>query len=255
MINIIPVSMRRILPGDNFIDILIDSLHDKLLSYDILVVSSKPILISKNIFRDLENITSSNKAIEYGVRYNLDPRFVQLIFNYANGVYGGTKKFLLASLNDVLLPNAGIDRKNVPQGKYSIPKIDFRAVAKQIYFEISRKLNIKVGVIISDSTIAPLRMGTRGVALAVFGFNPLRNYVNDEDLFGNIIMVTTLSLADCIASAALLVMGEGKESIPAAIVRGLDVEFKEKDFTESIKIDITNCIYGEVLSKCKYVPK
>ncbi len=256
MIEIYPVKIKKITLGDNFTEILIEKTRNILRDDDIIVVSSKPILISSNKVVNVNRIRKiSRTSMEYASKCCLDPRFVELVFQHADYVFGCTKGFLLASINDILLPNAGIDRKNVPGELYAVPDFDFRGFARNLYFKVKREVGVKVGVIVIDSTVAPLRRGTRGVALAVYGFKPIKSYVGEKDLFDKEIMVTTLSIADCIASAALLAIGEGRESVPAAVVRGVNVEFIEEDLSDELLIDINDCLYSEALMKSKYSPK
>ncbi len=239
-----PVRTSIIKPGDDIIKIITDSIKNIANNEDILVVSSKPILIAYNQLIDYRVVTASRIAGELSKRYKLDPRVIELIIRYSDRIYGGVPRFLLTDVNGVLIPNAGIDFKNIPNDKVSVLSISLlKEFAKNLYHHIYSNLRIKLGIVISDSTIYPLRLGTRAIALVVYGFKPIRDYRGVSDLFGRCIEVTRLSLADEIASAAHLVIGEGSERIPAAIVKGLNIELEEGDFSEEIKLSQEECIY------------
>jgi coenzyme F420-0:L-glutamate ligase/coenzyme F420-1:gamma-L-glutamate ligase len=76
---------------------------------------------------------------------------------------------------------------------------------------------------IIDSQGRPFRNGVVGVALGYSGIEGLIDRIGDEDLYHYKLKNTIVALADQIASAASIVMGEGNEGIPAVIVRGLNV--------------------------------
>ncbi|GBC73923.1 Coenzyme F420:L-glutamate ligase [archaeon HR04] len=95
----------------------------------------------------------------------------------------------------------------------------------------------------------PTRIGTSGVALAVSGFEPVKDRRGSKDLFGNVMRVTLHAIADCIASAANLVMGETDESTPVVIVRGLSVKMDQRSYDWSdLAIGYEQCIYVRGLS-------
>ncbi|MFH1643074.1 MAG: coenzyme F420-0:L-glutamate ligase [Patescibacteria group bacterium] len=129
---------------------------------------------------------------------------------------------MLTIKNNVLLPTAGIDESNA-KGYYILLPQDPYKTAKQIYDFIQKEFNLKeLGVIITDSRCTPLRRGTTGVALSYYGFNPLRDYRKTPDLFGRNYKVSVLNIADSLAVAGVLAMGEGSEQTPIAIVEDID---------------------------------
>jgi len=156
-------------------------------------------------------------------RYNIDPRMAQLILQYSEAVIGGVEGVILTYTGGVLAANAGIDRKNVGLGRAALPPHLLRGVAREVREALNHSLGIDIGIVITDSVVYPLRMGTRAYAVDVAGIAPLRDYRGEEDLYGRRIEFTVLNIADEVASAAHLVMGEGGESRPGAIVRGLGI--------------------------------
>jgi coenzyme F420-0:L-glutamate ligase/coenzyme F420-1:gamma-L-glutamate ligase len=60
-----------------------------------------------------------------------------------------------------------------------------------------------------------------GHAIGVSGMKALRDRRGETDLFGRVLVATLTGLADEIATAATLAMGEGAEGTPAALVRGV----------------------------------
>ena len=68
-----------------------------------------------------------------------------------------------------------------------------------------------------------MRSGCTGVAIGCAGIASVIDARGRPDLFGRPLEVTKQALADNIASAAEIVMGEADECTPAAIIRGLGI--------------------------------
>lgn len=251
MIKIYPVRTSLIKPGDDILSILISALSKyKLKQKDIIVVSSKPIYIAYGRIIKLSQIYPNIESREISKKYNINPRYAKIIIEEADVILGGTDNFLLTIKDNILIPNAGIDQKNVETNSVVIPTRKIFDFTKTLYKSIRDSFNVKVGIIIMDSFITPLRLGTRAVAIATYGFMPIKKYVNKRDLYGKKIKFTFQGLADEIASAAHLVIGEGDERIPLAIVRGLNIKLIEKDTTYLTKIELKKDIFRELLIRC-----
>ena len=92
-----------------------------------------------------------------------------------------------------------------------------------------------LGVIVSDSMNRPWRLGTVGYAIGSAGVTVLEDRRGDTDIFGRELKVTMSNLADSIATAAMLVMGETSERVPAALVQGLSVVDSTQAARDSIR--------------------
>ena len=95
----------------------------------------------------------------------------------------------------------------------------------------------KLGVLITDSRVFPLRAGVTGVALGYTGFKGLRDYRSKKDLFNRPLTMTQTNVADCLASAAVLVMGEGAERTPLGIITDAPIVFTNKTDAANLRID------------------
>jgi putative folate metabolism gamma-glutamate ligase len=157
----------------------------------------------------------------------------------------------------VLIPAAGIDESN-GDGYYVLwprhPQQTANAVRAYLQQRFSRT---HVGVIITDSKTTPLRVGVTGVALAFSGFQALNDYVGTKDLFGRILRITKVNVVDALATAAVLVMGEGSEQTPLAVVGELPfVTFQERDPSpaelEQLRITVEDDLYGPLLTSVQW---
>ena len=120
--------------------------------------------------------------------------------------------------------NSGIDMSNVaaleaPDTALLWPEApDVSAAALRAALEAA--FGARLAVIISDSLGRAWRVGTTGHAIAVAGMKPLRDRRGETDLFGRVLQATVVAVADEIAAAASLVIGEAAEGTPVVLVRG-----------------------------------
>ena len=129
----------------------------------------------------------------------------------------------------MICANSGIDRSNVP-GNSNVALLPENAdrSAQMIRQKIHELTQKDVAVIVSDTHGRPLRQGEINIALGVSGFEPLRDRRGEKDLFGYKIKVKKTAIADELASAAELVIGQTNEGIPVAIIRGYPFQKSEK---------------------------
>jgi coenzyme F420-0:L-glutamate ligase/coenzyme F420-1:gamma-L-glutamate ligase len=100
--------------------------------------------------------------------------------------------------------------------------------ARKIRQKIRKLIGKDVAVIISDTHGRPLRDGEINVAVGVAGINPIRDRRGETDLFGYQLRAKRTAVADELASAAELVIGQAREGIPVAIIRGYSYPRSEK---------------------------
>lgn len=127
--------------------------------------------------------------------------------------------FELTITHRTLVASAGIDESN-SGGEYFVlwPK-DPQKSTEEIWRHLKEKHKLKkLGVIMTDSTMTPLRWGTTGVAIAYCGFKPINSYIGTPDVFGRELKVSKTNVAGALATAAVIVMGEGAEQTPLALV-------------------------------------
>lgn len=216
---------------------------------DVVAVSSKYTAIGEGRVVALADIEVTPQAADIAERYHMNHKMVQLVISEADHVFGGIPGFLLTFKDGILSPNAGIDRSNIPNG-YAVlfPEHPYQSAAN-IRQALRERLNVNVGVILTDSWLMPGRLGTSGVALATAGFHPIQDERGKADLFGNPMQVTQRGMADAICQCAQMVMGERDEAIPIAIVRNSGVAMTDDPITvDEVAIDWRMCIYVQSLT-------
>jgi coenzyme F420-0:L-glutamate ligase len=159
--------------------------------------------------------------------------------------------------------NAGIDESNADRQLILTPTEPFRT-AWQIRQHLIKKFKLKhLGLIITDTKSLPLRRGTVGRTLGYAGFEALKSYVGKKDLFGRANRLTKTNVADALSASAVLVMGEGNERTPLAIIKDAPVKFinqdislsKEKNLSLPPDKDIFAKVYKQKRNERKYSPR
>src|SRR3989339_1128917 len=129
--------------------------------------------------------------------------------------------------------NAGVDESNADSQLILLPTKPFQTAEKIRRF-LLKKFSLKqLGVIITDTKSLPLRVGTVCRALSYTGFEPIKSYVGQSDLFGRKSRLTESNIADALATSAGLLMGEGDEQTPLVIIKKAPVKFTNKNFSKS----------------------
>jgi len=240
-----PIKTRPFLPPrDDLLSLIKESFSTQALKEkSIFVITSKIVSIWQGRCVKLDSIKNKDDLIQEESELYLDRDKVP------------NRYVMLTMKQNLLIPTAGIDESNANGHFILWPKNPYKT-AKQIYAFIKRSYRLNnFGIIISDSHCIPLRWGTIGIALAYYGFYPLKDYRGAKDIFGRVMKMTQSNIADSIAAAAVLVMGEGDEQTPIAIVEDVNtVEFKEFDSTNSNPLMISRYddIYAPLLNTIKW---
>lgn len=241
-VDLLPVrGMPEVMPGDDLAALLLQQLQaHSLADGDILVIAQKVVSKAENRYVDLAGITPSERAMQLAREVDKDPRLVELILAESKRVVRYRQDVLIVEHKlGFVHANAGIDHSNIPQNTRSerlllLPE-DPDASATRIRAELTRARRVDVGVIINDSAGRAWRNGVTGIAIGAAGLPCLLDLRGENDLHGNPLRVTEVGIADEIAAAASLLMGQAAQGIPAVLVRGLDLRGPASDATALIR--------------------
>lgn len=143
----------------------------------------------------------------------------------------------------VVMASAGIDESNA-DGKYILLPRDSFVAAEQIRSELQKSYSVKnLGILITDSRTMPLRAGITGMVVGYAGIKGIRDYRNTEDLFGRVLKYSRTNVADSLAAAAVLEMGEGTEQCPLAVIEEASVEFCDEVDRKELLIPLEDDMY------------
>ena len=211
---------------------------------DVLVISSKYVSNSQGRLIDLENVNVSKGGIELSEKFQIKPKIAEAIIRESDVIFGGISGFVITSSDNIMAPNAGIDKSNAEKGKVILYPEDPYLVAEQIRRKIFLKHLVHVGIIIVDSRLMPARVGTTGVAISCAGIEPVNDMRAEKDLNGNPLKVTFQAVVDNLASIANHKMGEGSESKPFAIIRNSDAKLTDRKINPNeLAVSHDQCIY------------
>ena len=252
-----PLKSQLVLPGDSLTTRFIGALSAARLSArngDIIAVASKVVSLSEGNTVSLRKVRPTALARRLGRKFEMPPEFAQVVLNEADAVYGGVPGVLLTLKNGNAIANSGVDRKNA-LGDSVIPwPADSHRSAEMIRRALNRKFRKRIGVVIVDSRVTPLRLGTTGLAIACSGFQPVRDSRGIKDLYGRRVQITLQSFADGVAGAAQLLMGETRESIPFVLVRGAPVHVGGRKDLDSMTLPVKDCLYMSQIPPPQILP-
>lgn len=216
-----------VVAGDDIAQIIATSLGTiRLAAQDVIVVAQK--IVSKAEWRrvDLADVSPSPAALDLARTTGKDPRLVELILREAREVVRAVPGVLIVRHRlGLVMANAGIDQSNLSRDTPGEPvlllPVDPDASARAIRDGLRALTGVAPAVVISDSFGRPWRLGSVNVAIGVAGLPALLDRRGEPDRYGRRLEATEVALADAVAAAAGLAMGEGAEGRPVVHLRGL----------------------------------
>jgi coenzyme F420-0:L-glutamate ligase/coenzyme F420-1:gamma-L-glutamate ligase len=217
-----------ITPGDDLAALLAGALRQMEIvpeDGDVLVVAQKVVSKAEGRILDLADVEPSPRACMLAREVGKDARLVEVILRESTEVVRHKKDVLIVAHRlGFVMANAGVDQSNVGldgQARVLLLPCAPDASAARLKARLDLEFGVDIGIVINDSFGRPWRNGVVGVALGAAGIPALWNLVGAPDLFGRPMRVTEVAIADQIASAASLLMGEADERLPAVHVRGM----------------------------------
>jgi len=189
---------------------------------DILIVTHKIVSKAEGRVIDLSNVEPSREAIELATKLDKDPRLVEVVLSETEEILRAEQGHLIVEQRlGYICANAGVDRSNAggPDRVVLLPEDPDRS-AQEIRGRITKELNKEIAVLISDTQGRPWRNGAVGLCIGLAGMEPLLDLRGRGDLFGYRMTSSIECLADELAAAATLVMGQCDEGIPLALIKG-----------------------------------
>lgn len=216
---------------------------------DVLAVAQKVVSKAEGQQVNLRDVTPDARAQEVAQVTGKDARLVALILQESVGISRLRQGVLIVRHRlGFTSANAGIDRSNVPQSATDADNetvlllpLDPDASAARLRRALEAHFGVRLGVLITDSHGRPFRLGTVGVAIGVAGIPALWDRRGEADLYGYRLQHTDVGVADEIAAAAGLLMGQAAEGTPVVLVRGLALpatEGKASDLVRPQNLDL-----------------
>jgi coenzyme F420-0:L-glutamate ligase / coenzyme F420-1:gamma-L-glutamate ligase len=231
--------------GDDLPGIILAALQRgglRLLEGDLLVLAQKIVSKAEGRWVNLSDVKPSSHASELAAFIEKDPRLVELILQESREVLRTRPGTIIVEHRlGFVCANAGIDHSNVAgdgdeNGEWVLllPE-DPDRTAYTIRSALEARSSVKLGVLIIDSHGRAWRAGTVGVAIGLSGLPGLVDLRGSPDLFGYSLRITQVCVADELAAAASLVMGQAAEGTPVVHVRGFPYPLREASLTELLR--------------------
>lgn len=215
-------------PGDDIARQILDCIDRnnlKLQEDDILVIAQKIISKAENRYKNLNSVIPSEEAQRLAVEADKDPRLVECILKESTEVMRIRKgAIIVRHRNGYVHANAGIDQSNISSDPDNLrvlmlPENPDKSAAL-IRNTIRERSGVNINIVVNDSAGRPWRNGIMGFAIGTAGFEALENHVGSPDLFGKPLQITEIAVADELAAAGSLLMGQGAEGVPVVLIRG-----------------------------------
>jgi F420-0:gamma-glutamyl ligase len=220
--KVVAIKTRKFLPPqDNLWDLLGKSIKS-LDENSIVAVTSKIVSIGEGQCIPINKVKDKDELI------------ISQADKYLPRAYVANELIMHTIKNNLLTASAGVDESN-GAGYFILWPKNPKSSAQKIWEFLRKKFNVKrLGVIITDSRLVPLRRGVVGISISYFGFKSLKDYRGTKDIFGREFKMETLNIPDSLASVAVLEMGEGSEQTPIAIITGAPgIQFTKRSITSS----------------------
>ncbi|MBO0711186.1 MAG: coenzyme F420-0:L-glutamate ligase [Acetobacteraceae bacterium] len=230
-------------PGDDLATILAGALRKSGLGLqdgDVLVVTQKIVSKAEGRYIELGEVEPSQKAVDIAQRIGEDARRVEVVLSESDEIVKlGPHLIIAAHKLGFVMANAGIDESNISHGQGAgrvllLPR-DPDGSAAALKGRLDTAFGVSAAVLINDSFGRPWRNGVVGVALGAAGLPSLVNRVGTRDLFGRALRGTEIAVADELASAASLIMGQAAEGLPAVLARGLRFDTPARPATTLVR--------------------
>lgn len=209
---------------------------------DILVLGQKIVSKAENRMVRLADVVPSSRATEIARQTQKDPRLIELILQESKRIVRMRPGLIIVEHRlGFVCANAGIDHSNVAgpgdpsdESVLLLPANPDSSAAR-IRQELELQSGHRLGVLINDSHGRAWRLGTVGVCIGLSGIPPLMDERGWTDLFGYRLQATVVGVADELAAAASLIMGQAAEGTPVVHVRGFPFELREGQLGELLR--------------------
>lgn len=220
---------------ENLIDFIIKYIP-KLKNGDFIVVTSKIVALTEGRTAPLGDEKSRENLIKKESDFAIRTKYTWLTIK-----------------DGMVMSSAGIDESNARGKIVLLPKDSFKS-AKLLHTKLSKIYKVKnLGILITDSRLLPLRAGVVGVALGYAGFKGVRDYRGKKDVFGRVLKFSRTDIADSLATSAVLLMGEGSEQQPLALISSAPVDFVKNVNHKELAMDPREDLYQPLFEKIKKI--
>ena len=229
--------MPLIEPGDNLAEIIINAINKESVDIndgDVIAVAQKIVSKSENRYLDISDISPSKEALSLSKKLFKEPNFIQAILNESKKVIRYRMGVLIVEHKlGFIHANAGIDRSNIDQNNNIVlllPKNPNQS-AKKLSQSLAKHFNKNISLIITDTMGRPFRNGIVGFTIGSHNIECIIDERGNKDLYGNELKFTQIAVADELAAASSLLMGQAAQKKPVVIIKGY--KFQQNNISDA----------------------
>ncbi|MCY1201008.1 Coenzyme F420:L-glutamate ligase [compost metagenome] len=242
------MGVPRVQADDNLADITLRALSATALELrtgDVLVYAQKIVSKAQGRTVRLDTVEPSAQAVTLAAEVGKDPRLVELILSESSAVVRHRPGVLIVAHRlGFVMANAGIDMSNVGSTGDDLALLlpeNPDAWCAQMRSALQESTGVDVAVLMIDSFGRAWRNGTVGTAIGISGMAGLVDLRGRSDLFGRTLKDSEVGVADELAAAASMVMGQADEAAPIVLARGVPYERTNgsaRDLIRSASVDM-----------------
>ena len=213
---------------------------------DVILIAQKIVSKSENRYVDLKNINPSQKATDIAKQLKKDPRLVQTILDESKKIISIEKGVIIVEHQLVIINiNAGIDKSNISENEdivLLLPKNPSKS-SELIHSHLSNVFNKNISIIITDSMTRPFRYGITNFAIASTNIQSIIDMTGNRDIYNKPLSCTEIAIADELACAAGLIMGQTNELMPVVLIKGFNKSEYETNDAINLVVNERNDLY------------
>ena len=224
--------------GDEIVSIIIQAIEHNnitLQQNDVLVIAHSIISLAEGNVHEIASILVSEKALLIARKIESSPERVQLALDEAREIIREEPILITRTHHGIITDFSGVDASNAPSGFLLTLPTNPDKSAEMIAKGLKEISGVRIPVIIADTQGRPWRKGAQNLAIGVFGMSPFNENKGKEDLYGRPLQSSLICLADELAAASELVMGQSNEGIPAVLIRGVEYTTSMSTSSEIIR--------------------
>ncbi|NHJ14635.1 MAG: coenzyme F420-0:L-glutamate ligase [Candidatus Thorarchaeota archaeon] len=189
---------------------------------DILIIAHTIVSISEGRTYDERYVKVTPEAEAIAIQTGQAAAKIALALEEAEEILRSSPVLITRTRQGIISDYSGVDSSNAPEGCFIKLPVDSYQSAEKLHVSLSKLLGFHLPVIVADTQGRPWRRGAVNLALGVAGMDPFTANRGKRDLYGRELSSSEVCLADELAGAAELAMGQADEGIPLVIIRGLD---------------------------------
>jgi coenzyme F420-0:L-glutamate ligase/coenzyme F420-1:gamma-L-glutamate ligase len=232
------LSLPLVKPGDDLGELIVEAAKRQGVGIeegDVVAVAQSVVSKAEGAVVELGQVQPSPEAMGLASKLGKDPREVEIILRESAKILRAERVLICRTQHGFVCANAGVDHSNAGEGRVTVLPRDPDTSAARIRRRILELTGKEVAVIITDSWGRTFRRGSVGHAIGISGLRPLLDLRGKRDLYGRELKSKVVCVADALAAAAVLMMGEAAEGTPVVIIRNAPYQKGEGGIKEVVR--------------------